>query len=115
MPFKQCSKCKRIWVNRSYFLEDHNLILNGYQAHFTNIYEGLYLFTHMEDGCKSTISVPINQFIDLYKGITYSEKKTGSDVCTGKCLDSHDLTMCEAKCELAPIRKIIEIIQDLKK
>jgi len=115
MIFRRCSNCGRTWGSRHNFIFDNKLVISGYQASFQNIDNGLFLFTDTNDGCGTTIAVRVKEFMDLYQGIVYSERKTGSDVCEGKCLNLHDTTPCKAECELAHIREIIKIIINLKK
>lgn len=109
--FKCCPMCGKHWGNRNDFLNDDLLILNGYQADFEELEYGLFYFTHQAHGCGSTLVIQAKAFLDLYSGAKYSERKTGSDECPGYCLEKDQLSRCDAACECAFIREVIEIIK----
>ena len=113
--FKECPKCKKKWTSRSEYLADILLKLNGYQAAFDNLENGLLLFTHLCDGCKSTMSIGVSKFDDLYSGERFSENKALSEECPRYCIDEHNLERCDAKCECAFVREIIQHVKDYPK
>ena len=106
--FKLCKNCGQKWVTREDFLNDTDIILVGYQAHFEELTLGLFLFNHI---CKTTLSLPAEEFIDLYEGPVFSEWKTGKEECPGHCLKSSSLDPCVTKCEGAYIRETMQIIK----
>ncbi|MDW7773235.1 MAG: hypothetical protein SCH71_10135 [Desulfobulbaceae bacterium] len=108
--FKTCPLCARSWESRKEFLDDGTLKLNGYQADMESLEEGLFLFTHHVEGCFTTMSIRTRDFYDLYTGIKYPESKTGTEDCPGYCLHSFRLDRCDAPCECAFVREIIQII-----
>lgn len=108
--FKTCPNCKQIWVTQDGFLADKSVELNGYKADFENLEYGLFFFTHCKDGCFSTITIEVEDFMNLYGGPYYSESKAGSEECPGYCLDIDQLDRCEARCECAFVRHVIQII-----
>jgi hypothetical protein len=114
-PFKSCPKCKKDWDTRCYFLSDTQLKLNGYQVSFTKLDSGLLLFTHHCDDCFSTMGVYVTEFDDLYTGVRYTENKALSDECPRYCINEKKLDRCEAKCECAFVREIIQIVLDYPK
>jgi len=101
-----------IWGNRSDFLNDPTLQLNGYQADFEKLEYGLFLFTHTADGCFTTMAVRVEEFLNLYTGKKFAQRKTGSEECPGYCLQIHQLDRCDVQCECAFVREIIQIIQE---
>ncbi len=112
--FRRCSCCSQIWLDRSDFLLDSDLFLNGYQVNFDDLELGWLLFTHLRPVCNSTIAVPVHQFADLYEGPVYSERKTGTEECPGYCLEVNNLLPCKNQCECAFVREILQIIKERK-
>lgn len=110
--FKECSVCDFKWPLRDEFLKDPNIEIIGYQVHFEELAEGLFLFNH---SCKGTLAIIANEFKDLYDGPIFSERATGSDDCPGHCLHQKDLDPCPVKCECAYVREIIQAIKHYKK
>ncbi len=106
--FKICSCCGFVWKSREDFLNDNNISIIGYQAHFQNLTAGLFLFNH---SCHGTLSLKTGIFTDLYNGPVFQEKVTGSDDCPGYCLYENILDPCPAKCECAFVREIIQILK----
>lgn len=109
-PFKTCSMCGQVWKDRETFLEDESLELNGYSADFEDMARGLFYFTHKREGCKSTISISSGVFFDLYKGEKYREVLTGGNDCPRFCLKKDVLDRCDAFCEYAFVREVIQVI-----
>jgi hypothetical protein len=113
--FKKYPFCGKIWPTRDAFILDTQLTVDGYQPDFECLEEGLFLFTHHQLNCYSTMAVTIKEFVDLYNGIRYTERKTGLSECKGNCLDIHNFKLCKAKCECAYIREVLNIICEQKK
>jgi hypothetical protein len=109
--FKQCGKCKKKWENREEFLDDKDLKLIGYQVHFEDLELGIILFNH---ACNSTLGIYAKEFTDLYDGPVFAERATGSEDCSGYCLDQSNLMPCAVKCECAYVREILKIINNWK-
>ncbi len=106
-PFAQCPLCKRAWEARADFLADPQLKIIGYQAVFTNLAKGFFLFNH---SCGTTLARPVEDFEDLYDGPIFAPRATGSDECPGYCLRKDELRACPAQCECAYVREVIQII-----
>lgn len=111
--FKECTCCKNPWYSREDFLGDCKLDFVGYQVNFGNLELGYFLFNHLS--CQSTIAVHAVLFRDLYDGPVFSERKTYSDKCPGYCVDRAALDTCDAECECAYIREIIQIVREWPK
>ena len=111
-PFKTCPHCFQIWPTRDDFISDSQLELNGYKADFEKLEYGLFFFTHQKSGCHSTMAIEVVDFKDLYSGEIYTERKTGSEECPRYCLDKEQLDRCDAICECAFVREIIQIIRN---
>ncbi len=92
-------------------MSDKSLIINGYKPDFEKLEYGLFFFTHNKDGCFSTIAVETKEFTDLYTGKIFKERKTGTKDCKGLCLKTNDLSPCNAECEAAFVRGVIQLIK----
>jgi hypothetical protein len=110
-PFKQCPCCFQTWLTRDAFLSDKSLSLNGYKADLEKLEYGLFFFTHLDPSCNSTMAIEVSDFIDLYRGARYTERRTGEQDCPGYCLDKNQLERCNVFCECAFVREIIQIIK----
>jgi hypothetical protein len=113
--FKRCAKCGAQWRSRDDFIVDPSLELNGYKADFERLEYGLFFFTHKAGDCFSTMALETGAFFDMYKGKKYAEIKAGSVECPGYCRDRKELRRCDAMCEGAVVREIIQIISEKKR
>ena len=109
--FKKCPMCSTEWKTRDEFLDDQSLKLNGYLADFEKLEWGLFYFTHTIEGCFSTMALEAKDFSTLYSGKKYTERRTGEEECPGYCLDKEQLNRCNAFCECAFNREVIQIIK----
>jgi hypothetical protein len=107
--FKKCTCCDFPWASRIEFLQDGNTKLVGYQANFCQLELGYFLFNHLT--CESTIAIPAGLFKDMYDGPLFSQRLTGTEVCQGFCEDMDSLEPCDAQCECAYVREIMQIIR----
>ncbi|WP_108650455.1 hypothetical protein [Dongshaea marina] len=112
--FKKCSMCSHQWKTRAEFIADPYVILIGYKADFQNLDEGLFLFTHQTGECQSTLALEVGGFKDLYHGALYTERKAGGPECPLYCQDVNQLVRCQAKCECAYIREVMQIFRSEK-
>ena len=107
--FKECPACSHVWDTRSDFLADPNVRLKGYQVHFQELSEGLFLFNHE---CLGTFALSAGAFEDLYEGPVFQEKATGTDQCPGHCLHQSELEPCPSHCECAYVREVMQIVRN---
>jgi hypothetical protein len=107
--FKDCPNCRRRWPDRDAFLEDGELELAGYQVNFRELELGLILFNHA--ACRTTLAVHAKHFLDLYHGPVFDERRTGLEDCPQLCLRKDELSACDAPCECACIRAILQVIR----
>lgn len=110
-PFKTCPMCGTQWADLDQFLDDPSLEICGYMADFGKLERGLFFFNHRIEGCHSTLTIFAGQFKDLYNGATYTERRTGKEGCPGYCLEIDQLDRCDAFCECAFNREVIQIIK----
>ena len=116
--FKTCACCQQSWPTRDEFLSDSDIKLIGYQPHFKNMEEGLFLFNHLS--CRSTLSVISQDFRDLYTGPLYTinkldEEELNYDDCPDFCLFKHKMHGCLQQCERAFVSEIIQVLSMWKK
>lgn len=103
--------CSTQWKTRDDFLGDSTLFINGYGADFERLEWGLFYFTHAVEGCYSTMAIFAEQFLDLYAGDRFNERRTAEEDCPRYCLDEKQLNRCDAFCECAFNREVIQIIK----
>ena len=116
--FKHCAFCKIGWSSRDAFLSDQKIQLVGYQPHFKNMEEGLFLFNHLT--CTSTLSILSEKFRDLYTGPFYTKNKLDEnqlnyDDCPDFCLFKNKMKGCLQQCERAFVSEVIQVITMWKK
>lgn len=109
--FKKCPMCTFEWKTRDEFLDDNSLKLNGYQVDLDELEWSLFLFTHFQENCFSTMAIRAKDFLSLYSGKKYAERRTGKEDCPGYCLDKKQLNRCDAFCECAFNREVMQIIK----
>ena len=105
--FKICPLCKFEWKSRAAFLRDTSLRIVGYQANFTRLEEGLFLFNH---SCGTTLAIPAGEFADLYDGPIFRVRREDASDCPEYCLNSSDLRRCPKACECAYVREILDML-----
>jgi len=116
--FKRCSYCQETWYNRDEFLGDSKIQFVGYQPHYKNMEEGLFLFNHLI--CTSTLSIISQKFQDLYTGPFYTSNKLNDDQlnyddCPDFCLFKNKMKGCLQQCERAFVSEIIQILSMWRK
>lgn len=114
-PFKTCPKCSKSWDTLNDFLTDSSIYLNGYQVNLKSLETGMLLFTHIVEECKTTMSIYVKNFSSMYSGARYAENKALSPECPRYCIEEKRLDRCDAHCECAFVREIIDIISNMPK
>lgn len=109
--FKRCAMCNISWETLAEFVNDPELVLEGYQAAIPDAEKGLLLFTHTRAGCSTTLSVFAREFQFLCKGPLYSELKMESESCPGYCLEKDNFKMCNEFCRMNWVRQIIQLLK----
>ena len=110
--FKVCPGCGRIWPTRASFLADANLELNGYQADFGLLEDGLFCITHTLPHCLSTLAITAREFTDLCTAPRFEERRSNTDECPRLCFDPKELSRCPAHCECAFVRELLNIVRE---
>jgi len=118
--FKECPNCRLRWPDRKTFLSDPMLRLIGYQANYSNLEAGFFIFNHETPDCATTLSVEAGQFADLHNGPMFETRLTGTEDCPGYCGNNKALEPCSNKCECVYVRDVIQVVKqwpktDLKK
>lgn len=112
--FKVCTLCGYAWKTREHFLSDPNVVLDGYQANFEVLGEGLFVFCHTIPSCGTALALDVYSLDDLYTGPIFSEQKLGSG-CPGYCLHKNSLQSCGNACECVFVRILLQIIKNWPK
>jgi hypothetical protein len=107
-PFKECSLCGSCWEELERFVLDPELRIEGYQANFVDPDYGLFLVTHETDGCGTTLAVWAERFRHLYDGPVHTERHMGGQYCTRQCLERNRVEDCEAPCDMAWVRHVLQ-------
>ncbi|MBU1221220.1 hypothetical protein KKF34_04415 [Myxococcota bacterium] len=113
--FKKCPSCGKTWETRDDFLRDWLLKVNGYVVDFETLEYGLYYFTHMVEGCFSTMVIETGKFIDLFDGERYEGNHAGQPGCPLYCLDNEQFSRCDQICECAFFREVLRKIIEYPK
>jgi hypothetical protein len=113
--FKLCPSCNKEWLTREEFMRDPGLELNGYKADFESLEYGMFFFTHSVSNCCSTMVLLVNDFRSLYGGPVYPDRLALSEDCPRYCIDEKQMARCDALCECAFVREIMQIIRQEKK
>mgnify|MGYP006295307815 FL=1 len=111
-PFRTCPMCGEEWRTQEDFISDPSLSINGYVADFESLELSLFYFTHHKEGCHSTLTIPAERFQNLYEGPKFAERRTGKEECPGYCLEKEQLGRCDAACECAFNREVIQVIRE---
>ncbi|MCB2199852.1 bacteriohemerythrin [bacterium] len=93
------------------FLEDHTLRLEGYQASFVNPEKGLFLFTHVDHECGTTLSIRAGLLKELAPNTHVDVNHTGQDGCPGYCLDEHNFDKCDQVCDMRWVRDLLPLLE----
>lgn len=114
-PFKVCTLCGYRWSSRDQFLSDPHVVLDGYQANFEVLSEGLFIFSHLVSNCRTALALDVASLADLYTGPIFTERKLATPSCPGYCLHRHSVDACEIACECAFIRILLKTIREWPK
>ncbi len=113
--FQKCGSCQRAWLTWDDFVLDSAVRLLGFQPVFTNLEYNLLVFEHR---CGSSISILTSRLRHLLPEPEEGEPSTrllGTDQCRGHCRSLEDLEACDAPCSSARDRKLILLVQRMKK
>lgn len=110
--FKTCSSCGTTWQSMKQFLEDKELVVEGYQASFSDSMDGLFLMTHSCEDCGSTLALKTGLFRELYHGPEFTEHRTNMPGCDGHCLNENDLEPCDQECDMRWVRDVLQMLKN---
>jgi len=110
-PFKICTNCSRSWKTLEDFLSDPELKMNGYQVHFDDLEGGLFFFTHHQEGCFTTLAIPVTEFLSLNDRPLLA--KRDKQLCIGSefCVHQNDVSPRPVECECIWVRDILQTIR----
>ncbi len=113
--FFKCNSCQKVWDTREEFLQDPFISLTGYQVHFQTLTAGFFLFNHEIQTCKTTISLAVEKFSDLYRGPVFQDSNKKTTECAGHCLYQKNLDACPNKCECIFVQTIMKTLASYPK
>jgi len=109
--FKRCSGCGKEWRTREELVRDPEIRLAGYQANFTNLEEGFFMFNHVRTGCHTTLGLSVRTFSDMHDGPVFETRTGRSPDCPEHCLHEDDLDPCPRSCECRYVRDVMQKIR----
>ena len=109
VPFKRCTACAAVWLDRDAFLSDPDVRLLGYQPHFEALTAGLILFNHL--ACGTTLGLEVAVFESLHTGTVFSRRLDGTAACPGYCQHASNFRPCPLQCECAWVRQVLARIR----
>lgn len=114
-PFRLCGSCLREWLSWHDFVVDPEIRLLGLQA-VPNLPDGnLLVFDH---ACGTSISLPVRRLRRHLPDLAEEAlppAALGLEECRRHCPDLDDLVACERPCVKARDRRIVQLIQRLKR
>jgi hypothetical protein len=113
--FQICGSCKRAWATWESFVLDPAVRLLGLQSELALPDVNLLVFEH---GCGSSISILSRRLRHLLpepEAGGPAVRLMGTDQCRGHCRYLGDLEACDAPCSNARDRKLILLVQSMKK
>lgn len=110
--FKKCACCGNTWTSLSDLVRDEQVKIIGYQAAFSDSYEGLFFFSHRARECGTTIALPVSCFVNLYKGPEYTTQLACTELCGGLCQSFYDFGVCSNECDMRWVRDIIAVLEN---
>jgi len=114
-PFQICGSCRGTWPTWDSFVVDPAVRLLGLQSTIANPDVNLLIFEH---GCGSSISILSRRLRHLLPEPEPGDptiRLMGTAQCRGHCLRLEDLEACDAPCSNARDRKLILLVQRMKK
>ena len=108
--FKKCTCCGSEWNHLNDLIRDEQVQIIGYQAAFTDSYEGLLFFAHDASDCGTTIAIPVSCFTALSEGPECSAQLACTELCNGLCQSFYDFGECSKECQMRWVRDIIEVL-----
>ena len=108
--FKQCPMCQTTWADVRDLVLDREVRVEGYMASFADPGLGLVLLTHRRHRCGTTLAIRAEAFRPLYDGPQYTEHRTGTERCPRLCLKQTELAACDADCDMAWVRMVIQYL-----
>jgi hypothetical protein len=114
-PFQICGSCRCTWPTWDKFVLDPAVRPLGLQSEITRPDINLLVFEH---SCGSSISILSRRLRHLLPEPEPGDPRAslrGSDQCRGHCLRLEDLEACDAPCSNARDRKLILLVQGMRK
>jgi len=110
-PFKICPSCEHVWPTLEEFLADPDLLLAGYQVHFDDLEAGLFLFTHTQEDCHTTLALVVKDFVSLSQRPILNKRTVQPAGCENLCMRQGAFDPCPIECECSWVREILQKIK----
>ena len=114
-PFKVCQNCNASWDTIDKFLSDPKTVLAGYQVAFEDLEGGIFLFSHQQEGCLTTLSIPVTDFLSLNDRPLLDKREHQRCIGSEFCQHQNDLSPKPKDCECLWVRNILQIIKEWTK
>jgi hypothetical protein len=113
--FQTCGACKHAWSTWDSFILDPAVRLLGLQPVVTNPELNLLVFEHHCGSSVSILTPRLRHLLPEPEPGEPSVRLMGTEQCRGHCRSLDDLEACDAPCSSARDRKLILLIQRMKK
>ncbi len=113
---KKCTLCAKEWMTVGAFLEDPLIEYYGYQATLDDPLKGFFLFSHLADGCRTTLALKVDVFAYMLPDAVGLIPMKSDPGCQGLCLDVKNDHPCEvANCVGNRVRQLIGQVKNYPK
>jgi hypothetical protein len=102
--FGACSRCHAYWNDRTQFLSDDQIHIEGLKADLTGNDQSAFVFRHTRPDCGAELDVPVMLFDDLRQQARAFDLMAGSANCPGYCKEPPNLKVCSVTCRNASDR-----------
>ena len=114
-PFQVCGACKCAWPTWDAFVLDPAVRLLGMQSLVSRPDTNLLVFEHACGSSISILSRRVRHLLPEPEPLNPPGRLLGTEQCRGHCLRLEDLEACDAPCSNARDRKLILLVQRMKR
>lgn len=114
-PFHSCGSCKFVWPTWDRFVLDPGVRLLGMQSVVTHPQFNLLVFEHKCGSSVSILTRRLHHLLPEHEGGEPTSRLTDTELCSRHCRHLGDLEACDSPCVNARDRRLIQIIQRMRK
>lgn len=111
---KHCPVCKT-WFSGAQLIDSSEIVIKGMCFDPDEPSLNQYLFCHEKPGCRTTFSIPLDNFADFIFESIADEVLAETDACEHHCVKIDDLEECGQACHYAPYRRFLIHMLAMKK